>query len=41
MEEISFTATNHKGQQIVVDQTYVREKLKDEVKIIDLKRYLI
>jgi len=41
IEEISFSADKHAGQQFVIDRTYVQERLKAEVKSIDLKKFLI
>lgn len=41
MEEISFLAPSYKDKEFVIDQAYVREKLKHEIKSIDLRKYLI
>ena len=41
VEEISFLAPSYKDKEFVIDQAYVREKLKHEIKSIDLRKYLI
>ncbi len=41
LDEISFSADEHKGETIVVDSTYVDEKLKSVVKSEDLQRYIL
>jgi len=41
LEEISFEAPEMKGQKIVVDAKYVREKLQDIAKDEDLSRYIL
>lgn len=41
IEEISFDANKHVGREFVIDRAYVQEKLKAEVKSIDLKKFLI
>jgi ATP-dependent HslUV protease ATP-binding subunit HslU len=41
VEDISFKAPDYKDQQFVIDRPYVKEKLKSEVKSIDLKKFLI
>ncbi len=40
-EEISFSADEHSGQKIEVDEKYVEEKLKDIVKNMDVSRYIL
>ncbi len=41
LDEVSFSAHGLKGQQIVITQQYVREKLQDIVKDEDLSRYIL
>ena len=41
LEDISFNAPELKGQKIVVDGKYVREKLKDIVESEDLSKYIL
>ena len=41
IEEISFSAPDFKDHQFVIDQAYVKEKLKNEIKSIDLTRFLV
>ena len=41
IEEISFSAPDFKDRQFVIDQAYVKEKLKNEIKSIDLSRFLV
>ncbi len=41
VEDISFKAPDYKDQEFVIDRPYVKEKLKSEVKSIDLKKFLI
>ncbi len=41
LDDVSFTAHGLKGQQIVITQQYVREKLQDIVKDEDLSRYIL
>ncbi len=41
LEEISFTAPERRGERIVVDRTYVRQKLADIVTDQDLSRYIL
>ncbi len=40
-EEISFSADEHSGEKIEVDEKYVEEKLKDIVKDMDVSRYIL
>jgi ATP-dependent HslUV protease ATP-binding subunit HslU len=41
MEDISFEAPEHAGERIVIDVHYVRSKLSDIVKDVDLSRYIL
>ncbi|MCD6521686.1 ATP-dependent protease ATPase subunit HslU [Candidatus Calescamantes bacterium] len=41
LEDISFSAPELKGKEIVVDRKYVREKLSHIVKDFDLSRYIL
>jgi len=41
LDDVSFNAHGLKGQQIVITQEYVREKLQDIVKDEDLSRYIL
>jgi ATP-dependent HslUV protease ATP-binding subunit HslU len=41
MEDISFEAPEHAGERIVIDVDYVRTKLGDVVKDVDLSRYIL
>lgn len=41
LEEISFTADEHKGETITIDAAYVDEKLKDISSNEDLSRYIL
>ncbi len=41
MEDLSFEAPDHKGEQVVIDADYVRTKLADIVRDTDLSRYIL
>ncbi len=41
MEELSFHAPELKGQKIVINRAYVREKIQDILKKEDLKKYIL
>jgi len=41
LEDVSFNATDMKGQQVVIDRSYVDERLKDVVQDQDLSRYIL
>lgn len=41
LEDISFNAEDLKGQKIVIDENYVKEKLSEIVKNEDLARYIL
>ncbi|HCU24498.1 MAG TPA: HslU--HslV peptidase ATPase subunit, partial [Deltaproteobacteria bacterium] len=41
LDEISFEAPDRRGQRLVVDAAYVRERLADVVKDQDLSRYIL
>ncbi len=41
MEDISFEAPERKGEKIVIDRDYVKEKLKDIIKDEDLSKYIL
>jgi ATP-dependent HslUV protease ATP-binding subunit HslU len=41
LEEVSFQAAKHAGQTIVIDATYVDERLKDLAQSEDLARYVL
>ena len=41
VEEISFTAPEHPGEEVVIDAKYVDERLKDLVSNEDLSRYIL
>lgn len=41
LEELSFTAPDRAGERIVIDRTYVREKLADVAADTDLSRYIL
>lgn len=41
IEDISFKAPEYKDSEFVIDQAYVKEKLKNEIKSIDLSRFLV
>ncbi len=41
LEDVSFYATDYKGQTITVDAKYVEEKLEDILKKEDLSRYIL
>jgi ATP-dependent HslUV protease ATP-binding subunit HslU len=41
LDEISFEAPEKKGQQFVVDATYVQKMLSEIVKDQDLSRYIL
>ncbi|MCS7066179.1 MAG: HslU--HslV peptidase ATPase subunit, partial [Fimbriimonadales bacterium] len=41
MEDISYEAPEHAGERIVIDLDYVRAKLSDIVKDVDLSRYIL
>lgn len=41
LEELSFTAPERKGERVVIDRIYVRERLADVVTDRDLSRYVL
>lgn len=41
LEEVSFSAPELKGETIIIDKQYVRERLSDVVKDEDLSRYIL
>jgi len=41
LEDLSFTATERRGEKVVVDQSYVREHLGDILRDEDLSRYIL
>ncbi len=41
MEDISFSADELKGQEVVIDAEYVRSKLHDTIKENDLRKYIL
>ncbi|MBR7063686.1 MAG: AAA family ATPase, partial [Treponema sp.] len=41
LDEISFSADEHSGENIVIDAKYVDEKLKDIVESEDVSRYIL
>ncbi len=41
LEDISFNATEFAGQGITITRTYVRDRLRDIVKDVDLSRYIL
>ncbi|QTQ13735.1 ATP-dependent protease ATPase subunit HslU [Treponema parvum] len=41
LDEISFSADEHKGETIVIDSAYVDERLKDVAQNQDLSRYIL
>lgn len=41
MEDISFNADGMRKKEVIIDKGYVRERLKDIVKDIDLSRYIL
>jgi ATP-dependent HslUV protease ATP-binding subunit HslU len=41
LDEISFDAPEITGKSMVIDATYVKEKLKDFVEDEDLSRYIL
>ncbi|HVB53491.1 MAG TPA: hypothetical protein VNF24_04785, partial [Candidatus Acidoferrales bacterium] len=41
LQEVSFAADEFKGQTVVVDKEFVREKLGDLVRDEDLRRYVL
>jgi ATP-dependent HslUV protease ATP-binding subunit HslU len=41
LDQVSFEAPDMSGQQLVIDASYVREKLSDIVKDEDLTRYIL
>lgn len=41
LEDISFTAPERAGERVVIDRTYVREKLADVAADADLSRYIL
>ncbi|MFW6388619.1 MAG: AAA family ATPase, partial [Desulfohalobiaceae bacterium] len=41
LQEISFSAPEHKGQKIEIDSAYVRDKLQDIQEDRDLSRYIL
>jgi len=41
LEELSFSAEDHKGETVIVDAEYVRRRLADLVRNEDLRRYVL
>ena len=41
LEEISFSATDRGGEEIVIDKDYVRERVEDLAKDADLSRFIL
>ena len=41
LEEISFSADEHSGEKIVVDESLVKEKIGDVVEDEDTTRYIM
>lgn len=41
LEDLSFDATQRRGERVVIDRTYVRERLADVVTDRDLTRYIL
>ncbi len=41
VEDISFTAPEHQGEEFIIDEKYVDERLKDLVSDEDLSRYIL
>jgi ATP-dependent HslUV protease ATP-binding subunit HslU len=41
LEQISFDAPDMPGKQIVIDATYVHERLRDIVRDQDVSRYIL
>ena len=41
LEDISFCAEDYKGQEVVITESLVEEKLKDLVENVDLARYIL
>ncbi len=41
LEELSFTATDLKGQNVPITPEYVKERLSDVVQDQDLSRYIL
>ncbi|MFQ3610827.1 MAG: ATP-dependent protease ATPase subunit HslU [Fimbriimonadales bacterium] len=41
MEDLSFEAPDHTGEKVVIDADYVRSKLADIVRDVDLSRYIL
>jgi len=41
LEDISFNASQLAGQRITITRSYVRERLRDIVKDVDLSRYIL
>ncbi|HEY7804215.1 MAG TPA: HslU--HslV peptidase ATPase subunit, partial [Orrella sp.] len=41
LEDVSFDATSHSGQTIVIDASYVNDKLQETASSQDLARYVL
>jgi ATP-dependent HslUV protease ATP-binding subunit HslU len=41
LEEISYTATDHAGQTVTVDATYVKQRIGDLARDSDLSKYIL
>ncbi len=41
LEDLSFEAPDRAGERVVIDRAYVKEKLADVIKDIDLSRYIL
>ena len=41
LQEVSFSAEQHRGQKLVIDREFVRERMGDLVRDEDLRRYVL
>jgi ATP-dependent HslUV protease ATP-binding subunit HslU len=41
LDEISFSATDRNGEKIIIDATYVKDRVEDLAKDQDLSRFIL
>jgi ATP-dependent HslUV protease ATP-binding subunit HslU len=41
LEEINFSADEYKGQEFIIDETYVKDKLDDIVESEEITKYIL
>ena len=41
LEDLSFSASEHSGEEVLVDREYVQQRLSDIVEDVDLSRFIL